>query len=208
MHFISLCLIASYATKRTMIIEAERWNYHKGERRNMFLPLSETCTEADESDRRPWPGTHETRVIDLEFVNGMMKLPGQTFFQLGIPEDLSERINRFSGDPSAWWIGQIIHYLFRYQPKTRKVIDQAKENMNFRQPIVGIHVRRTDKVGKEAAFHYIDEYMSHAEEFFEKLELHRKVNTRRIYLASEDPSVLSDARKRYLCNQSNMYFNN
>lgn len=62
--------------------------------------------------------------------------------------------------------------------------------------IIRIHVRRTDKVGTEAAFHALDEYMFHAADFFNQLELKRKVDVRRIYLASDDPSVLPEARKK------------
>ena len=60
-----------------------------------------------------------------------------------------------------------------------------------------VHVRRTDKVGTEAAFHSIDEYMFHVADYFNKLELKRKVDVRRVYLASDDPSVLPEARKKY-----------
>ena len=197
MHFISLCLMVAYATKRTMIIDAEHWNYHKGERRKLFLPVSETCTEANESDRSPWPATNEIRVIDLNFTNGMI-LPAPELFQ-GIPRDLSDRINKLSGDPSAWWIGQIIKYLIRYKSETRKVLEKAENDLGFGHPIVGIHIRRSDKITEEeAVFHGLDEYMVHAQEFFDQLELRRGeiLDKRRIYLASDDPLVFSEAQKK------------
>lgn len=59
-----------------------------------------------------------------------------------------------------------------------------------------VHVRRTDKVGTEAAFHSIDEYMLYVSDFFNKLEMKEKVDVRRVYLASDDPSVLPEARKK------------
>lgn len=57
-------------------------------------------------------------------------------------------------------------------------------------------MRRTDKVGTEAAFHSIDEYMLYVTDFFNKLEMKEKVDVRRVYLASDDPSVLPEARKK------------
>lgn len=60
-----------------------------------------------------------------------------------------------------------------------------------------VHVRRTDKVGTEAAFHSIDEYMAEVDEYYNQLELKQNVEKRRIYLASDDPKVLADARKKY-----------
>lgn len=52
-----------------------------------------------------------------------------------------------------------------------------------------VHVRRTDKVGTEAAFHSLDEYMAHVEEYYNQLEMVQKVDKRRVYLASDDPKV-------------------
>ena len=59
-----------------------------------------------------------------------------------------------------------------------------------------VHVRRTDKVGTEAAFHGIEEYMFHVNEWFSLYEKIRPVDRRRVYLATDDPSVLSEARKK------------
>lgn len=60
-----------------------------------------------------------------------------------------------------------------------------------------MHVRRTDKVGTEAAFHGIEEYMGHIDEYFNQLELKEKVDKRRIYLATDDPKVITDAKEKY-----------
>ena len=63
-------------------------------------------------------------------------------------------------------------------------------------------MRRTDKVGTEAAFHSIEEYMKHAIAWYDKLDLrlskekHPKKAIRRIYLASDDPSVLPEAKRK------------
>lgn len=60
-----------------------------------------------------------------------------------------------------------------------------------------MHVRRTDKVGTEAAFHSLEEYMSHVDEYFNHLELKQMVDKRRVYLASDDPKVLNEAKNKY-----------
>ena len=61
-----------------------------------------------------------------------------------------------------------------------------------------IHVRRTDKVGAEAAFHKIDEYMSHVDEYYNILEKRQHVDRRRVYIASDDSSVIDDAKRKYV----------
>nr|CAG4641568.1 EOG090X03KK [Eurycercus lamellatus] len=194
-HHAAYCFIMAYATKRTMIMNSKKWRYHRGGWEKIFLPLSETCTDPSGSDRSNWPGTNETQVIELPIVD--MLSPRPPFLPLAIPRDLSERMIRLHGDPQVWWIGQFMKYLLRYQPETQTMLDQAKETMNFRKPIVGVHVRRTDKIGTEAAFHSIDEYMFHVADYFNKLELRRKVDVRRVYLASDDPLVIPEAKKKY-----------
>lgn len=63
--------------------------------------------------------------------------------------------------------------------------------------IFRIHVRRTDKVGTEAAFHSIEEYMTHVEDYFLTLETNGTTIPRRIFLASDDARVIDEARKKY-----------
>lgn len=58
-------------------------------------------------------------------------------------------------------------------------------------------MRRTDKVGTEAAFHGIEEYMTEVDEYYNQLELKQHVDKRRIYLASDDPKVITDAKNKY-----------
>lgn len=52
-------------------------------------------------------------------------------------------------------------------------------------------------MGTEAAFHGIEEYMAEVDEYYNQLELKQSVEKRRIYLASDDPKVLADARSKY-----------
>lgn len=39
--------------------------------------------------------------------------------------------------------------------------------------------------------------MEHADEYFNQLELTQRVDQRRIYLASDDPRVITEARSKY-----------
>ena len=59
-----------------------------------------------------------------------------------------------------------------------------------------VHVRRTDKINLEAAFHGIEEYMYWVDHFYERLERHKKIDKRRVFLASDDPSVLPTAKEK------------
>lgn len=60
-----------------------------------------------------------------------------------------------------------------------------------------VHVRRTDKVGTEAAFHKVDEYMKHVEDYYLTQEINGTTVERRVYIASDDPRVINEVRMKY-----------
>lgn len=68
-----------------------------------------------------------------------------------------------------------------------------QQNLDF---CCRVHVRRTDKVGTEAAFHTIEEYMVHVEEHFQLLARRMQVDKKRVYLATDDPSLLKEAKTK------------
>lgn len=61
---------------------------------------------------------------------------------------------------------------------------------------VRVHIRRTDKIGSEAAFHSLSEYMRHVDDYYNQREMIEKVDKRRVYLASDDPNVITEAKEK------------
>ena len=53
------------------------------------------------------------------------------------------------------------------------------------------------KVGTEAAYHPVEEYMKHVLEWFRKQKLTQPDIKTRVYVASDEPRVLSECRKKY-----------
>lgn len=51
-------------------------------------------------------------------------------------------------------------------------------------------------MGTEAAFHPIEEYMQHVEEQFQLLARRVHVDKKRVYLATDDPSLLQEAKTK------------
>ncbi|KAJ8909854.1 hypothetical protein NQ315_013340 [Exocentrus adspersus] len=195
LHHAVYCFMVAYGTKRTLILKSKGWRYHKGGWEEIFKPASDTCTNPSGESVSNWPGNQDTQVLNLPIIDSLSPRP--PFLPLAIPEDLAPRLTRLHGDPIVWWVGQILKYLLRPQEKTASRIQETMTKMGFQRPIVGVHVRRTDKVGTEAAFHGIEEYMSHVDEYFNHLELKQTVDKRRVYLASDDPKVLAEARSKY-----------
>ena len=55
------------------------------------------------------------------------------------------------------------------------------------------------KVGTEAAFHGVEEYMKHVAEYFQELEVRQgyPVETKRVYVATDEPKVLAECRRKF-----------
>ncbi|XP_072942297.1 alpha-(1,6)-fucosyltransferase [Epargyreus clarus] len=195
LHHIVYCLIFAYATERTLILNSKGWRYNNKGWEYVFHPISDSCVTAYDDKVLQWPGSYDAKVVSLPFIDSISQKP--KFLPLAIPQDLAHRIVRFNGDPASWWIGQMLKYVLRPRAAMQKAINDTIAKMNFKTPIVGVHIRRTDKVGTEAAFHHIDEYMAHVHDYFAQLQRTRTVSKRRVYLATDDANVLQDARDKY-----------
>jgi len=195
-HHAVYCFLVAYGTQRTLILNSKGWRYNKKGFEDVFLPLSETCTDPGGSSRANWPGKADTQVVELPIVDSVSPRP--PFLPPSVPKDLVDRIATIHGDPIVWWVSQFLLYLLRPQPHLSKLLSDTMDNFNFEHPIVGIHVRRTDKVGTEAAFHPVEEYMGHVLEWWREYELmHGTQQVKRVYVASDDPKVLGECRKKY-----------
>ncbi|XP_014253946.1 alpha-(1,6)-fucosyltransferase [Cimex lectularius] len=194
LHHAVYCLLVAFGTERTLILQSRGWRYNKNGWEQVFQPVSDTCREV-KSPITPWPGTPNSPAVLLGIIDSVSPRP--PYLPLAVPKDLAERIERLHGDPSVWWVGQFLKYLLRPQPATTDMLQKAAVNFKFQHPIVGVHIRRTDKVGTEAAFHHVEEYMSHVEEYFKILSLSQPVPIKRVYLASDDVNVFAEIKKKY-----------
>lgn len=77
------------------------------------------------------------------------------------------------------------------------MLQENAKKLGFKKPIVGVHVRRTDKLDYFKA-HKLKEYMEQVDSYYDQLELTEKIDKRRIYLATEDPEVIFEAKKKYV----------
>ncbi|KAI5696585.1 hypothetical protein M8J75_015200 [Diaphorina citri] len=182
LHHVVYCFIVAYATRRTLILDSKEWSYSRGGWEEVFQPVSKTCTSPEGVSNSGWP----------ELIN-----PRPPYLPLAIPEDLEPRLSRLHGDPIVWWIGQFMTFLNNPTPNTREIVAKYGEKIKFQKPIVGIHIRRTDKVDTEAALHPVEEYMTGVEEYYQQLALTQTVDVKRVYVATDDASVLTEIRDKY-----------
>lgn len=165
----------AYATETSFILKSRSWRYNRNGWVDIFKPLSKTCLRTDR--------------VNLKIVRYSLLKPPQS--PRAIPEDLSSRLQRLHGDPLAWWVGQFLKYMLRLQPKTQAIIEAATRKLGFKSPIVGVHIRRTDKIRREAALHHLEQYIDYVDEYYEQMEMIKSIDKRRIYLATDDPMVMN-----------------
>ena len=155
------CFIVAYGTERTLILKSKGWRYNKGGYEEVFKPLSETCV-MDASVTHGsvlWPGKKDSQVVEIPIIDSVNPRP--KYLPPAIPEDLADRLIRIHGNPIVWWVSEFLRYMLRPQSKTEELLKAAENGRDPTVPMVGMHVRRTDKVGTEAAFHGVDEYMKY-----------------------------------------------
>ena len=187
------CFLVAYGTERTLILKSKGWRYQKEGWESVFKPLSETCLSINGDSHDNWPGDSNAQVLSLPISDNVYPRP--KYQPPSVPADLLPRLQKLHGHPIVWWVGQVLKYIMRPQDSVKKVLEDTKKNLGFEKPIVGIHVRRTDKVGTEAAFHDIDEYMVKVQQYYEELEEEPK--SKRVFIATDDPKAITTAKKRY-----------
>ncbi|CAF4383577.1 unnamed protein product, partial [Rotaria socialis] len=193
-HHAMHCFHIAYAIGRPLILFSDGWRYNSGGFDQIFLPPSQNCTTSSATGASSWSNYETADVVEIPLIDNIY--PRKDFMPMAVPEDIAERLIRLHGNPFVWFTGQLMKYLLRPQPWLKEFMEKKYESIKFEVPIVGVHVRRTDKVGSEAAFHDISEYMKHVEDYYIIYQYQNpNVNfTKRVFLATDEPAVFSDAR--------------
>jgi glycoprotein 6-alpha-L-fucosyltransferase len=193
-HEILWCLIYAYYNNKLMFLSMEWSFYFRGtndeknsnhESRESFLrPLSSTCDYKSFKNETLEEVPMNNNVFDRKLVNQL-------------PKEFGSDIIKLVDSPNSWFDSQFSGYILRPQPRLSNYLNDFKRKINYRHPIVGVQVRRTDKLSGEAVFHRNSDYMIHVKDFYDKLELTEKVEQRLVYIASDDPSVLPQLIAEY-----------
>lgn len=195
-HHVIYCLIVAYASNRTMVMNSVGWRYSRKGWEGTFLPVSDTCRNVGFGTVY-WGKPYNTNALiaHLPIIDSLFPRPLQ--LPQAVPRDLVDKILRFNETPFHWWIGQLCAYLFRYQPSMIEKLKEKKKKIGFEAPIVGLHVRRTDKIDLEAAHHGIDEYMEWTKLYYDRMQLNSNITVRRVYLATDDKNLFAEAVGKY-----------
>lgn len=76
------------------------------------------------------------------------------------------------------------------------MINESINNIGFKTPIVGVHIRKTEKIA-EAKYFPLETYMQYVNQYYEQLEVHQKHVERKVLLLTDDPIMLIEAREKF-----------
>lgn len=207
MHHVAYCLVVGLATNRTVILDAKYWQYVNSEEQHesnaawnsIFQPLSATCTSDEAASHAAWRGGDEPeQLLDLPYIDFIEPKPA--YMPLAIPAQIADKLKLVHGAPAAWFLGQITRYITRLSDTMEAFVSRAKNRLHFQRPIVGVHVRRTDKVGTEADYHSLAQYMEFVDDYYFGLNIHEQLTKKRdgmsseklVYLATDEEHVWID----------------
>ncbi|XP_054166656.1 alpha-(1,6)-fucosyltransferase-like [Oppia nitens] len=198
-HHLAHCFVAAMALNRTLIAETSGWrtaSVNKNVWNKLFQPFSQTCSSPDGHNRTDWGSGDQLdtyQVLYYPIIDYISPIP--EFLPLVIPEQIADVVIRQSGEPFIWFIGQVLNYIMRPSNKMTEYLHKFKRDNSIAHPIVGLHVRRTDKIGTEAKMHSLDEYMYFVDDYYNKLDVRNarkgvdKKVERLVYLATDEPEV-------------------
>lgn len=190
----------AYQDGRTLLMSPKNWNYHNEGMETIFEPFSKSC-ENDKSDSKFfWPSLDNDQVLRVKTTyyesNDEDRKRRPDYFPSAIPSDLASSLLKIHGEPGAWWVGQILKYFMNFRREIQNELDEGMKRLNFQRPIVGVHIRRSDKLIREAGNHSLTEYMEAVREYYERIETTEKVNKRRVFLVTDDPNILNEIRNQ------------
>ncbi|RDD37607.1 Alpha-(1,6)-fucosyltransferase [Trichoplax sp. H2] len=215
-HHWSYCLNFAYNTNRTMVIDLKKWEYLKGVRpmssegvngfEDLFQPISKCkLTDYDSKIAVTWPKfknesiySHNISIIRLMH-NVLIERQKQHIPKIchnTMPSELFYNAINFKYKPIAWWIGLLSKYIVRPNDKFKQFIDQSRKKLRFQSPIVGLHIRHTDKKLETRLFN-IDKYIIKVKAFYDRL-VSQKVNfKKRIFVVTDEPQLVDQLIAKY-----------
>ncbi|KII63756.1 Alpha-(1,6)-fucosyltransferase [Thelohanellus kitauei] len=181
-HHIAYCLTTALGEGKPLLVKASPW-HNFDSIFDLIMPLSENCHY----------DMIETHNLTAKHIRLKYEYHVAEFLPPIYPENIGELIDEFSTEPFVWYIAQIIMYILRFRPN---MMNHVKP-IELPSPIVGVHVRRTDKLWGEAKCYRIEEYMKYVELYYRKLEQKSKVSTKNVYLATDDQQIIDEFRQKY-----------
>ncbi|KAF6775567.1 hypothetical protein AHF37_05001 [Paragonimus kellicotti] len=103
-----------------------------------------------------WSDSHALVHLAAMYITWLTVFRWLTSLPPAIPMDLASDLERLHGAPFVWFIGHLTAYLMRPTLAFELLLNSTLEAYKIvgfnRSPVVGVHVRRTDKVARLLIF--------------------------------------------------------
>ncbi|CAJ0589879.1 unnamed protein product [Cylicocyclus nassatus] len=203
LHHVAYCFLTAFGSGRMLVLnrDGSSWRYSKKGWAGAFLPV--TSCKYDDVVGQDTPAsyslTSDARVVQLGIVDGLANNLRPPFLPLSIPKPLADELLKLHSNPPVFFISQFIWYLMRNGEQFQRALNEQISAIDYKKgPIVGLQIRRTDKVGTEASFHSVEEYMQWTEIWFRIQDKQRGTRiSRRVFVATDDPTVIPELKKKY-----------
>ncbi|WIA43735.1 hypothetical protein OEZ86_010161 [Tetradesmus obliquus] len=169
LHHVVHCFTIAVALKRTMVVKVYPTNYIKTPTgwEDILQPIS-SCSSAkvDPGSLPSFNYRSPEQQADAEMLMVNIIDSGTSEFDPpAMPPDVHNVVQLFTTRPEIWWVGMLASYLLRPSAPSlqRHAAFKAANAWAAAGPVVGVHIRRTDKLAAEAKLHQVDEYMRHVE---------------------------------------------
>nr|XP_027200307.1 alpha-(1,6)-fucosyltransferase-like isoform X1 [Dermatophagoides pteronyssinus] len=131
------------------------------------------------------------------------------FRPLAIPEQLRTKLEQITRFPFVVFLGSILSYILRmnneFEQKFRQYQNRIKFRTNDDDIIIGIHVRRTDKLRWEGKYHSLGDYMKIVQRIYDRIDVQDAITgkkmekrERKVYLATDDINVWQKEVPEYI----------
>ncbi|XP_039251021.2 alpha-(1,6)-fucosyltransferase-like [Styela clava] len=190
-HSLISCIMRALRSQRTLIYISKGWKYAKHGREYAFVPLNNCSTRSSTESYDTAEDTENATIIKTDS-NAYKEWIGWS-----IPRQLAPTLQKYHAEPFLWWIGQLIKYAMKLQPWMEEELNNTITRIEFTGPVVGIQIRRGDKLKASGGFHEVDEYMFYADQYFNNLRKTNKHIQPKVFLATEDEYVLPELTMRY-----------
>nr|XP_002123485.3 alpha-(1,6)-fucosyltransferase-like isoform X1 [Ciona intestinalis] len=200
MHQLVHCFLAAFGTGRVLVLEKGATMITYGTLvESVFKPLSENCRDRPSPNAVIWNGNTDQNEDVVMVTFGSIASNRGMFAPPIIPLEMKDELVKLMGEPEAWFAGAFVKYAMRLQPDIQEKIDKATSEMDLAPPLVGIHIRRTDKLLWEAQHHSVEEYMRHVVEYYDvkNLETNEEPKERKVYVASDDLTTVTELKNKY-----------
>nr|XP_026691909.1 alpha-(1,6)-fucosyltransferase isoform X2 [Ciona intestinalis] len=200
LHHYSICFFAAIGTGRIML-----WDLSNYPGLSKVIQNPSPCQSMSDinaaknapewrSSNMPDPTPTSTPVV--KYTKGNKPVKFTRFAPYTVPSHLLEDIKLVHAEPDLWWMGHVMSYLVRPNDWLLKEIEKTKTEIGFQHPVVGIQVRRTDKI-REAPYQSVDTYMDYVSSWYDRYDMEHDNVKRRVFVASDEPSVFTEAKSKY-----------